>query len=92
MATTYVSFTPTEREQARATDLAEFLRRQGYDLRREGRGSVWMNGGEKISVQGNLWYNNIREKAAMRLILHAAFLIARTIRRRSGFCLERMSG
>lgn len=29
MSTTYVSFTPAEREQARATDLAEFLRRQG---------------------------------------------------------------
>ncbi|HBF15928.1 MAG TPA: hypothetical protein DDW30_09695, partial [Clostridiales bacterium] len=57
MSTTYVSFTPAEREQARATDLAEFLRRQGYDLKREGRGSVWMNRGEKISVQGNLWYN-----------------------------------
>ena len=57
MSTTYVSFTPTEREQARSTDLAEFLRRQGYDLKREGRGSVWMNGGEKVSIQGNLWYN-----------------------------------
>lgn len=30
MSTTYVSFTPAEREQAQATDLAEFLRRQGY--------------------------------------------------------------
>ena len=28
MSTTYVSFTPAE--QAQATDLAEFLRRQGY--------------------------------------------------------------
>ena len=57
MSTTYVSFTPAEREQARSTDLAEFLRRQGHDLRREGRGSVWMNGCEKVSIQGNLWYN-----------------------------------
>ena len=57
MSTTYVRFIPAERAQARATDLAEFLRRQGYDLKREGRGSVWMNGGEKVSVQGNLWYN-----------------------------------
>ena len=57
MSTTYVSFTPAERAQARSTDLAEFLRRQGYDLKREGRGSIWMNGGEKISIQGNLWYN-----------------------------------
>ena len=37
MSTTYVNFTPAEREQARSTDLAEFLRRQGYDLKREGR-------------------------------------------------------
>ena len=57
MSTTYVSFTPVEREQARTTDLAEFLRRQGHDLKREGRSVVWMNGGEKVSVQGNLWYN-----------------------------------
>ena len=57
MSTTYVSFTPAEREQARMTDLAEFLRRQGCDLKREGRGVVWMNGCEKISIQGNLWYN-----------------------------------
>lgn len=28
MSTTYINFTPAERE--RATDLAEFLRRQGY--------------------------------------------------------------
>lgn len=57
MSTTYVSFTPAEREQARSTDLAEFLRRQGYDLKREGRGFIWMNECEKISIQGNLWYN-----------------------------------
>ena len=57
MSTTYVSFTPAEREQARATDLAEFLRRQGDDLKREGRGFIWMNGCEKVSVQGNIWYN-----------------------------------
>lgn len=57
MSTTYVNFTPAEREQARATDLAELLRRQGYDLKREGRGFIWMNGCEKVSVQGNLWYN-----------------------------------
>ena len=57
MSTTYVSFTPAEREQARTTDLAAFLRRQGDDLKREGRGAVWMNGGEKVSIQGNLWYN-----------------------------------
>ena len=57
MKTNYINFTPAEREQAQATDLAEFLRGQGYDLKREGRGSVWMNGGEKVSVQGNLWYN-----------------------------------
>ena len=57
MSTTYGSFTPAERAQARSTDLAEFLRRQGYDLKREGRGFIWMNGCEKVSVQGNLWYN-----------------------------------
>ena len=57
MSTTYVSFTPAERAQAWATDLAEFLWRQGYDLKRECRSVVWMNGGEKVSVQGNLWYN-----------------------------------
>ena len=50
MSTTYVSFTPAERAQAWATDLAEFLWRQGYDLKREGRSVVWMNGGEKVSV------------------------------------------
>ena len=59
MSTTYVNFTPAERKQARTTDLAEFLRRQGYDLRREGRGSVWMNGGEKDSIQGNLWVEGL---------------------------------
>ena len=57
MKTNYINFTPAERAQARTTDLAEFLRRQGYDLKREGRSVVWMNGCEKISIQGNLWYN-----------------------------------
>ena len=62
MSTTYVNFTPAERERVRATDLAEFLRRQGYDLKREGRGFIWMNGGEKVSIQGNLWYNQYTRK------------------------------
>ena len=57
MSTTYINFTSAERKQARMTDLAEFLRRQGYDLKREGRGFIWMNECEKVSVQGNLWYN-----------------------------------
>jgi|GEM_PF-5273871 len=52
MSTTYVSFTPAEREQARSTDLAEFLRRQGYDLKREGRSVVWMNGGRESLYSG----------------------------------------
>ena len=92
MSTTYVNFTPAERAQAQATDLAEFLRRQGYDLKREGRGSVWMNGGEKVSVQGNLWYNQYTREGGDAIDFARRFLIARTIRLRFGFCSVRMSG
>ena len=91
MSTTYVSFTPAEREQARATDLAEFLRWQGYDLKREGRSVVWMNGCEKISIQGNLWYNQYTREGGDAIDFARCFLIVRTIRQQSGFCSVRMS-
>ena len=54
---TYVHFTETQREQARQTDLADFLRQRGEKLKRSGSEYEWRDGSEKVTIRGCLWYN-----------------------------------
>lgn len=57
MQTIYRHFTEEQREQARTTDLAYFLRSQGETLKRSGSEYEWKDGSQKVTVRGNLWYH-----------------------------------
>lgn len=58
----YIPFTEEQREQARRTDLASFLRRQGETVRPSGSEYQWNHGGEKVTLRGNLWYNQYAQR------------------------------
>lgn len=62
MPTEYVYFTDEQKEQARRTDLAELLRRQGEKLKRSGSEYEWRDGSAKITIRGNLWFHQYEEK------------------------------
>ena len=53
----YIHFTEAQREQARQTSLPEFLRSRGETVKRCGNEHVWMHGEEKVTLRGNLWFN-----------------------------------
>lgn len=55
--TEYLHFTPEEREQARQTDLAAFLRSRGEILKRSGSEWEWRDGTQKVTIRGNLWFH-----------------------------------
>ena len=57
MATTYIHFTEEQKDQARHTDLRSFLLGQGEKVERSGSEYKWNHGGEKITIRGNLWFN-----------------------------------
>ena len=58
----YIQFTNQEKEQARHTDLAAFLKTQGEQLRHSGSEWEWHSGGEKITIRGCLWFNQYRQE------------------------------
>ena len=57
MSTEYIHFTTEQREAARQTDLVALLQSQGEQLKRSGKGYEWRDGSQKITVKGNLWFN-----------------------------------
>lgn len=50
-------FTKEQKERARNTDLVQFLRNQGEKLKRSGSEYEWHDGSEKVTIRGNLWFN-----------------------------------
>ena len=54
---TYIRYTEEQKERARQTDIAELLHSQGETLKRSGKEYEWRNGGQKVTVRGNLWYH-----------------------------------
>lgn len=62
MATTYIHFTEEQKQQARNADLLSFLRSRGEKITRSGSEYQWSYGGEKITVRGNLWYNQYEQE------------------------------
>ena len=54
---TYIHFTDEQKEQARCTDLADLLRRQGETLKRSGSEYEWRDGSAKVTIRGNLWFH-----------------------------------
>lgn len=57
MSTQYIHFTEAQKEQARQTDLADLLRRQGETLKRSGSEYEWRDGSQKVTIRGNLWFH-----------------------------------
>lgn len=57
----YYPFTKEERERARTTNLAEFLCQQGETIRRSGSENMWLSGGQKVTLRGNLWFHQYEQ-------------------------------
>ena len=53
----YIHFTEKQKEQARQTDLADLLHRQGETLKRSGSEYEWKDGSAKVTIRGNLWFH-----------------------------------
>lgn len=59
---TYIHFTKEQREQARRTDLANFLINQGGKVRKSGSEYEWLDGSQKVTIRGHLWYHQYEQK------------------------------
>ena len=59
---TYIYFTKEQREQARQTDLANFLISQGEKVKKSGSEYEWLDGSQKVSIRGHLWYHQYEQK------------------------------
>lgn len=53
----YIPYTEAEKEEARQTDIADMLMRQGETLRRSGSELEWRDGSAKVTIRGNLWFH-----------------------------------
>ena len=70
----YIRFTEEEKLRAGSADIAEFLRGQGEEVRRSGKELVWMKDSEKISIRGNLWYNQYQREGGNSIDFARKFL------------------
>lgn len=57
----YIPFTEQQREEARRTDLAAFLRQQGEEVKRSGTEFVWLDHGQRMTIRGNLWFHRYEQ-------------------------------
>ena len=53
----YIHFTEEERERARTADISELLKSQGETLKRSGSEYEWLDGTQKVTIRGNLWFH-----------------------------------
>lgn len=58
---TYIPFTEQQREQARLTDLAAYLRQCGEEVKRCGSENMWLDHGQKVTIRGNLWFHQYEQ-------------------------------
>lgn len=59
---TYIHFTKEQRELARRTDLANFLINQGEKVKKSGSEYEWLDGSQKVTIRGHLWYHQYEQK------------------------------
>lgn len=59
---TYIHFTKEQREQARRVDLANFLISQGEKVKKSGSEYEWLDGSQKVTIRGHLWYHQYEQK------------------------------
>ncbi len=57
----YIHFTDEQKEKARRTDLAGLLRSQGETLRKSGSELEWLDGTQKVTIRGNLWFHQYEQ-------------------------------
>lgn len=70
----YIRFTEEEKLRAGSADIAELLRCRGEEVRRSGKELVWMKDSEKISIRGNLWYNQYQREGGNSIDFARKFL------------------
>ena len=58
----YVKFTEEERNRARETNLADFLTGHGETVRKSGSEFVWLDGEQKVTLRGNLFFHQYEQK------------------------------
>lgn len=59
---TYIHFTKEQREQARRVDPAAFLIAQGEKAKKSGSEYEWLDGSQKVTIRGHLWYHQYEQK------------------------------
>ena len=57
----YIPFTEQQREHARRTDLAAFLRQCGEEVKKSGSENMWLDHGQKVTIRGNLWFHQYEQ-------------------------------
>ena len=57
----YIPFTQQQREQARRTDLAAFLRQCGEKVKKSGSEFVLLDHGQRVTIRGNLWFHQYEQ-------------------------------
>ncbi len=57
----FMPFTEEQREQARRTDLAGFLRQCGEEVKKSGSENMWLDHGQKVTIRGNLWFHQYEQ-------------------------------
>ena len=61
MTIQYIHFTDQQKTQARLTDIADLLFRQGETLKRSGSEYEWRDGSAKVTIRGHLWYHQYEQ-------------------------------
>ena len=61
MSTRYMHFTKEQKQIARQVNIAEMLRSQGEALKHSGSEYEWKDGGQKVTIRGNLWYHQYEQ-------------------------------
>lgn len=58
----FIPFSKDQREQARTTDLVSFLTSQGEEVKKSGSEYQWLDGSQKVTIRGNLWFHQYEQK------------------------------
>ena len=61
LSTKFKKYTDEQKDMARQTDLVELLCSQGETLKKVGSEHEWYDGGQKITIRGNLWFNQYEQ-------------------------------
>ncbi len=57
----YINFTKEQRT-GKANNLANFLISQGEKVKKSGSEYEWLDGSQKVTIRGHLWYHQYEQK------------------------------